>query len=125
MTTITVCTTCRTLGKREEAGERSCGTALLADVTSAASGAAGLRVRGIACLMGCDHGCNVAISDAGKMTYVLGRFEPAGEDAEAIVAYALRHRNSSTGIVPYREWPQAVKGHFVARVPPVVLDTRD
>jgi len=125
MTTITVCTTCRTVGKREEAGERSCGMALLADVTSASKAAKGLRVRGIACLMGCDHGCNVAISDAGKMTYVLGRFEPAGEDAEAIVAYALRHSSSPTGIVPFREWPQGVKGHFVARVPPVVHDARD
>jgi predicted metal-binding protein len=125
MTTITVCTTCRTADKRERVEDRSCGEALLADVVRAARGLAGLRVRGVACLMGCDHGCNVAISDAGKMAYVLGRFQPAGEDAAAIVAYALRHRESASGVVPYREWPQGVKGHFVARVPPVGHDTQD
>ncbi|HMQ93572.1 MAG TPA: DUF1636 domain-containing protein [Amaricoccus sp.] len=125
MTTITVCTTCRTAGKPERPGEGSGGAALLAEVTSAARAAPGIEVRGVACLMGCDHGCNVAISDAGKMAYVLGRFEPGSADAAAIVDYALRHRESASGVVPYREWPQGVKGHFVARIPPLAHEVRD
>ena len=125
MTTITVCTTCRTAGKRERAEDCSEGAALLAKVAIAARAAAGIEVRGVACLMGCDHGCNVAISDDGKMAYVLGRFAPEGGDAAAIVDYALCHRESATGVVPYRQWPQGVKGHFVARIPPVVPAVRD
>jgi predicted metal-binding protein len=80
---------------------------------------AGVAVRGTACLMGCEHGCNLAISAPGKITYVLGRFDGSAEDAEAVAEYAAKHGTSDTGTVPYREWPQGVKGHFIARVPPL------
>lgn len=68
--------------------------------------------------MGCDHGCNVAITAPGKMTYVLGGFDGSLDDAEGIAAYAEAHSNSASGAVPFKEWPQQVKGHFIARVPP-------
>ncbi|MEO0914605.1 MAG: DUF1636 domain-containing protein, partial [Pseudomonadota bacterium] len=70
-------------------------------------------------LMGCEHGCNIAISADGKLTYVLGSFAPDAEAAEGIVAYARGHAESESGAVPFKQWPQAVKGHFVARVPPL------
>ncbi|WP_172332670.1 DUF1636 domain-containing protein [Mangrovicoccus sp. HB161399] len=117
MTTITVCTTCRTA---EERGDRTLppsGEAFLAAL-EAASGD-GIAVRGTACLMGCEHGCNVAISAHGKLTYVLGHFSGSAEDASAVSAFAAGHAESGTGQVPFRQWPQGVKGHFVARVPPL------
>lgn len=70
------------------------------------------------CLMGCEHSCNVALQCPGKITYVIGAFRPTVESAEAIVAFAEKYAASETGRVPYREWPQGVKGHFIARVPP-------
>ena len=94
---------------------------MLALVARAARGVPGVDVRGTACLMGCEHGCNVAISAEGKMTYVLGRFAPGPEAAEALVGYAALHAGSPTGAVPYRQWPQGVKGHFTARVPPLAM----
>lgn len=118
MTTITVCTTCRRPERRAEKEGAPCGETFLARVM-AAGRAKGIAVRGTACLMGCEHGCNAAISGAGKMTYVLGRFDGDASDAAALVDYAARHRESESGIVPFREWPQGVKGHFVARVPPL------
>lgn len=118
MTTITVCTTCRRPELREDKSADPCGEAFLSRVRAAASEQAGISVRGVACLMGCAHGCNVAISDHEKMTYVLGRFDGEDSDAAALVDYARRHNASDTGQVPFREWPQGVKGHFVARVPP-------
>ena len=75
-TTITVCTTCRQPHLREDKARDPCGEALLAAVEAAAQGVPGVEVRGTACLMGCEHGCNAAISGPGKMTYVLGRFAP-------------------------------------------------
>lgn len=119
MTTITVCTTCRQPALREDKTLTPCGEAMLAEVQKAAVGVAGVSVRGTACLMGCEHGCNVAISDEGKMTYVLGRFVPDADAAQALVDYATQHAESPTGVVPFRQWPQGVKGHFTARVPPV------
>lgn len=118
MTTITICTTCRNADARESQQGDPTGEAFLDRVRAAAKGTP-LTVRGTACLMGCTHGCNVAVSADAKMTYVLGRFDGTSEDAEALVQYAGHHAENENGIVPFRSWPQGVKGHFVARVPPL------
>ena len=116
---ITICDTCKREGW--DAGDMSAtdGERLAALVEAAAEGVPGLRTRRVSCLMGCTHGCNVAVQGAGKLNYTLGRFEAVPEAAEGIVAWAALHAQSETGQVPYREWPQAVKGHFVTRHPPL------
>ncbi len=120
-TWITVCDTC----KREdwsERGQAQTDGEMLAGLVEQAAEGSGVQVRRVSCLMGCDHGCNVAIQAKGKLNYTLGRFEPEREAAEAIVAYAANHATSASGQVPYRDWPQAVKGHFVTRHPPLPED---
>ncbi|SFC70589.1 DUF1636 family protein [Tropicimonas isoalkanivorans] len=119
MTTITICTTCRNAETRESKAGDPTGEAFLDHTRAAVASHDGLTVRGTACLMGCDHGCNAAISAHGKMTYVLGRFDGTPEDAAALADYAGKHAASATGAVPYRTWPQGVKGHFISRVPPL------
>ena len=114
----TVCDTCRQAHRKELQEEASCGEGLLAEIERAAADTA-INVRHVSCLMGCERACNVAISANGKLTYVLGRFEPTAEAAEGIVEYAQGHSESETGAVPFRQWPKAVKGHFVARIPPL------
>ena len=69
--------------------------------------------------MGCERHCNTAITAPGKLTYVLGMFTPTDASAEAVVEYAEAHAASETGRVPFKQWPQGVKGHFVARIPPI------
>ena len=118
-TWITVCETCRGPGWAE--GEVRQGEAMAGLVEQAAGGTA-LRVRRTACLMGCDHGCNVAVQARGKLCYTLGRLEPTAATADGIVAWALLHAGSASGVVPYRDWPGAVKGHFVTRHPPLPED---
>ena len=118
MTTITICTTCRNEATRDSKESPPTGEAFAATVAATASGTR-VRVRGVACLMGCSHGCNAAISAPGKMAYVLGRFDGTQEDAQALIDYATLHAESDAGIVPFRQWPQGVKGHFIARVPPL------
>lgn len=76
-----------------------------------------VTVKRQSCLMGCERHCNIAIQAEGKLTYVLGKFDPNEISAEAIVEYAERHAESESGQVPYKQWPQGVKGHFVARIP--------
>ncbi|MEM8751374.1 MAG: DUF1636 domain-containing protein [Pseudomonadota bacterium] len=117
-TVITVCDTCRREHRKELKEEPSCGEGFLAEIRAAAA-TAGVEVRQVSCLMGCERACNVAISAPGKLTYVLGRFDPTAEAAAGVVEYAQGHRESETGAVPFRQWPAAVKGHFVARVPPL------
>lgn len=116
MTTwVTVCDTCKRDGWQADGptdGER------LAELVEPLAGG-DVRVRRFSCLMGCEHGCNVAIQAAGKVAYTLGRFEPSLEAAQGLMAWAALHAESLTGVVPYRQWPLAVKGHFVSRHPPL------
>ncbi|KQI69266.1 hypothetical protein AN189_06850 [Loktanella sp. 3ANDIMAR09] len=122
MTTwITVCDTCKRDDWNAASGAPTDGEALAALVEAAAADTT-LRTRRVSCLMGCAHGCNVAVQAQGKLNYTLGRFEATPEAAQGIVAYAAKHADSSNGQVPYREWPAAIKGHFVTRHPPLPDD---
>ncbi len=119
MTTwITICDTCKRDDWSEETHERPHGVDL-AELIEAAAEGRDVRTRRVSCLMGCKQGCNVAIQAEGKLAYTLGRFEPVAEAAEGIVAYAEMHGASASGQVPFRDWPQAIKGHFVTRHPPL------
>lgn len=119
MTTwITICDTCKRDDWSAETHERTHGEDMAELVERHAAGRA-VRTRRVSCLMGCSHGCNIAIQAPGKLAYTLGRFEPTEAAAEAVVAYAEMHAESETGRVPFREWPQEVKGHFITRHPPL------
>ena len=121
-TWITVCDTCKRDDWDAETAGRTDGEALAELVEAAAAGVEEVAVRRHSCLMGCKQGCNVAVQGREKLNYTLGRFEPLAEAAEAIVGYARLHAESATGVVPYRQWPEGVKGHFVTRHPPLPED---
>ena len=123
-TTIIVCDTCRYSAedkttKTIDGTEKAGGEILAEQIEELAQGVEGLEVRRQSCLMGCERHCNTAVTAPGKLTYVIGKFDPTAESAEAVVAYAQLHADSEKGQVPFREWPQGVKGHFVARIPPL------
>ncbi len=121
-TTISICDTCKRADWAERNVESTDGELLAELIEAAASNVNEVQTRRHSCLMGCDNGCNVALQAKGKLSYVLGKFEPDQEQAEAIVEYARLHSESDSGTVPYRSWPQPVKGHFVARLPVPVED---
>jgi predicted metal-binding protein len=116
-TTITICDTCKREGWDADQQSLTDGEMLAAAVEMAAQATPNVKTRRHSCLMGCAQGCNIAIQADGKLTYVLGRFEPTAEAAQGIVEYASKHAQSALGQVPFREWPAAVKGHFVSRIP--------
>ncbi len=123
MTTwITICDTCKRDNWTAETNAQTHGEDL-AELVEARARGGSVKTRRVSCLMGCAHGCNVAIQARGKLAYTLGRFEPDGASAQAIVDYAELHANSATGQVPFRDWPQGVKGHFVTRHAPLPEDT--
>jgi len=115
MTTwITICDTCKRPGWDQGSMERTDGEAL-ADLIEPLAEQAGVRTRRVSCTMGCERACNIVVQAQGKIGYSIGTFEPSTVAAEAIVGYAALHAQSETGQVPYRDWPQGVKGHFVSR----------
>jgi|SRR6056297_1807794 len=123
MTTwITVCDTCKRDDWDETTHARPHGVDMAELVEKHAAGR-DVRTRRVSCLMGCGHGCNVAIQADGKLCYTLGRFEPSDAAAQAVVDYAALHAQSETGQVPFRQWPQGVKGHFITRHPPLPSTT--
>lgn len=116
-TTITICDTCKREGWAESGATHTDGESLAGLVEKAAKGR--VKTRRTSCLMGCSHGCNIAIQSEGKLAYTLGKFTATQNDAEAIVEYAELHQESKSGQVPYRDWPEGVKGHFITRHPPL------
>ena len=120
MTTwITICDTCKRDGWEDSGMEQTDGERLAALIEAAATDRQDVRTRRVSCTMGCERACNIVVQGAGKIGYSLGRFDPVAEDADAIVDYAEAHAASDTGRVPFREWPQGVKGHFVSRQVPL------
>jgi len=115
---LTVCDTCAFDRKNRTFEGRTGGELLAERVEALAAGLAQLEVRRHSCLMGCEHSCNIALQAHGKISYVLGNFRPTAEAAAGIVDYALLYAASEAGLVPFRQWPKAVKGHFIARLPP-------
>lgn len=123
MTTwITICDTCKREGWENGDTGVTDGESLAALVEKAADGLSNVRTRRVSCLMGCTRACNVAIQGHGKLNYTLGAFTPTAQAASGIVTYAKAHADSDTGRVPYREWPETIKGHFVTRHPPLPDD---
>lgn len=119
VTWITVCDTCRRDRDAPLIAGETDGARLAGLVEAAATATERVAVRRHACLMGCSGGCTVAIQARGKIAYTLGDFAPDAAAAEAVVAYACAHAQSGSGQVPYRAWPEGVKGHFVSRHPPL------
>ena len=120
MTTwITICDTCKRTGWEETGMQKTDGEALAEMVEVAAAGTDDVKTRRVSCTMGCDRACNITVQASGKINYSLGKFEATTDDAVAIVEYAAKHAASENGQVPYREWPQGVKGHFVSRHQPL------
>ncbi|MET0342810.1 MAG: DUF1636 domain-containing protein [Polyangiales bacterium] len=115
---VIACFTCGG-AERDEQG-RPLGAQLLAKLEAAASEAgtdSNVAVSGMRCLWACKMRCAVHVRAPGKTAYVLAHFEPSDDAARGIIDYARAYGQSADGAVPFREWPQAVKGHFLCRIP--------
>jgi predicted metal-binding protein len=119
---IVACNTCRFSAEAREDVDGVRGGARLVAALRAEQAAdpryAGVAVQEMACLFSCTEHCTVHVRAPGKVGYVLGRFTPDAESARALLDYAVHHAASEEGRVPFRDWPQGVKGHFIVRVPP-------
>lgn len=115
---VVVCDTCRFSADERENPEGVRGGALLATALRELADGTGVAIQAMPCLFNCAQHCSIHLRAPGKIGYVLGRFEPTLEAARAILDYALAYAASEEGVVPYRQWPDGVKGHFIVRVPP-------
>jgi predicted metal-binding protein len=73
------------------------------------------------CLWNCTQSCSVVIRDTERFSYITGKHVATRAQAEAILQWFDAHGETETGEVPFRQWPDAMRGHFIARIPPVKL----
>ena len=119
---VVACNTCRFNAVAREDAEGQRGGARLVEALTAAQAAdpayRAIAVQEMPCLFACKDHCTVHLRAPGKVGYVLGRFTPGEEAARAILDYAVHYADSDHGRVPFRDWPEGVKGHFITRTPP-------
>ena len=108
MTHLVVCLTC----------QKNSGADLYG-LMMARGPAEGLKITGHDCLWSCAAACAVQIRAEGKYGYHLGGFRATEDHADALLDFAAKHHLSATGDVSYERWPEAIKGHFMARIPPL------
>ncbi len=115
---LVVCTTCRAGGdaKGDADGARLLEALQDALVRHPAEGV--LALQPMACLFACASACSVYLRAPGKMGYLLGRICATPADATALLDYAAAYLRSADGAVTFADWPEGVKGRFIARLPP-------
>ena len=121
MRSLVMCTTCR-FSAAEKTGPdgRSGGEMLIAHLREALSARGGADpVETQACLWNCKRHCSVFLRDDERFSYFTGDHVPTRAQAEAILDWFDLHGATERGEVPFRSWPDAMRGHFISRIPPV------
>jgi predicted metal-binding protein len=117
-----MCSTCKFPDGRKLADDgRTGGQTLIAEMRAviAEQGRSDIDVVEQTCLWNCTQSCSVAIRDTERFSYITGKHVATRAQAEAILQWFDKHGETETGEVPFREWPDAMRGHFIARIPPV------
>lgn len=121
MRSLVFCTTCKhTADQKTDADGRTGGERLIEHVREVLKdqGREHIRIAEQECLWSCKRHCNVVFRDTERFSYIAGDFAPTREAAEAIVGWFELHGESELGTVPFRQWPDGMRGHFITRMPP-------
>jgi predicted metal-binding protein len=117
-----VCTTCKGDLVLDETAPRP-GARLHDALAAALAGEAAIRVVPVECLSNCRRACTVALSGAGRWSYVYGDLSPGS--ADTVAEGARRYAAQADGLVPWRERPEAFRKGVIARIPPFALPESD
>lgn len=117
--TLTICSSCNSAPPSASGSFGPSDGERLAAALAAQTGnqRAAVRIIRQDCLWACQQSCVVFIQEKGKTGYLGGRFEAGAAAAEAILDWVAVYAESATGEVPYAQWPEGMKGHFIARIP--------
>jgi len=122
MRRLVICTTCKFSESSKFAPDgRTGGEMLLAAVQDVLKrdGRDDVVVEPQACLWNCTKPCSVVMQDEARFSYITGSNTPDREQAEALVQWFDLHGATVDGNVSFKQWPQKMRGHFIARIPPV------
>ena len=119
-TVLYICVTCRGTPPVDAPAGLRPGARLLAAVEQrlATDSDDGIDVVPANCLSNCSRGCSAAVSGSGKWTYVIGDLDP-DRHAGDVIDFARQHQAHREGVPEWRDRPEHVRKHTIARVPPV------
>ncbi len=115
--TIHVCVTCRA---GPDGFERP-GAKFADAIDARLNGDGAIRLQRVECMQVCKRPCTVALSGAGKWTYVVA---DVTQDAnlEDVLAAARLYAATPDGVMPWRERPAPFRRNVVSRIPPLRID---
>jgi predicted metal-binding protein len=122
MRSLVFCETCRfTPDQKTGPDGRTGGETLIGHMRDvlAAADRTDIHIQTQVCLWNCKRHCSVVLRDEAKFTYFTGDHAPTRAQAEAILQWFDLHGASATGEVSFKLWPDAMRGHFIARIPAV------
>lgn len=116
---LLACETCG--GNDRDAHGRTRGQRLLSALETVRDTREGdtVQLGTVRCLWACKRSCAVHVRGPHRAGYVLVELEPNDDNARALLDYARMYTASADGAVPFKQWPQPLKGHFLCRTPPV------
>ena len=115
---LIACETCGSIERETHGSTR--GERLLAQLRATAAEhepAFELKLSSVRCLWACSRSCAVHVRSRGRHGYVLCELEPTEACARALLDYAALYAQTADGAVPFKTWPQALRGHFLCRLP--------
>lgn len=119
--TLHVCVTCKTKPADDTGATQPRGLPLLDAVAreiEVQGLSATVRVEPVECLSVCKRPATIAVSGAGRWTYVYGDLDPA-VDLPALIDGLRSYVAAPDGLIPWKQRPQIFKSGVVARIPPV------
>lgn len=123
-----VCTSCASAHRTKQAIRVSGGERLLDQLRflHRSSLQAEFSIQPIECLSACEQPCVIALSAAGKHTYLFGRL-PVEEErleltAATVLEFAKQYHAKSDGSISYLKCPELLKKRVLAKIPPLPSD---
>ena len=121
---LNVCTSCRTPGTPREPRENRPGFQLYKGLKEALSRSVlntQVTVRPAECLSLCPRPCGIALSSAGRWTYLFGDQAPM-ESPGPIIDLISLYLSTGEGLMPRNERPMSLQSSVLGRVPPMEID---
>ena len=120
MRRLVICSTCKFSPESKTAPDgRTGGEILISHMLEVLEARPDVTLETQICMWNCTRPCSVVMQDEQRYSYITGGNEPSRAQAEAILQWFDAHGQTETGEVPFKLWPQAMRGHFIARIPPV------
>lgn len=121
-----VCTSCASAHRTKQAIRISGGERLLDQLRSLYRDSplqAEFSIQPIECLSACEQDCAIALSGAGKHTYLFGSLPIEEEQLEltaaAVLEFAKQYHAKSDGSISYLKCPDLLKKRVLAKIPPL------